>query len=156
IRTGAGLVTVMTDPETAKLVHAQSIESMTYSGGDVRAFLDKKSAVLIGPGLPDTDRAYTWVRETVASIELPTVIDASALNAYAGRANDLNAKNRARVITPHPGEMRRLLGKEVSNRVETAREAAKITNCVVVLKGHQTLIAGPDGQVNVNPTGNPG
>jgi len=149
-------VTVMTDPETAKLVHTASIESMTYSGGDIRAFLDKKSAVLIGPGLPDTDRAYNWVRETVASIELPTVIDASALNAYAGRANELNAKNRARVLTPHPGEMRRLLGKEVGDRVETAREAAKITNCVVVLKGHQTLIAGPDGQVNVNQTGNPG
>jgi ADP-dependent NAD(P)H-hydrate dehydratase / NAD(P)H-hydrate epimerase len=156
IRTGAGLVTVMTDPETAKLIHTASIESMTYSGGDVHAFLDKKSAVLIGPGLPDTDRAYNWVRETVASIELPAVIDASALNAYAGRANELNAKNRARVITPHPGEMRRLLGKDVTDRVETAREAAKITDCVVVLKGHQTLIAAPDGQVNVNPTGNPG
>ena len=156
IRTGAGLVTVMTDPETAKLVNAASIESMTYSGGDVHAFLDKKSAVLIGPGLPDTDRAYNWVRETIASIELPTVIDASALNAYAGRANELNVKNRVRVITPHPGEMRRLLGKEVVDRVETAREAAKITNCVVVLKGYQTLIADPDGHVNVNPTGNPG
>ena len=156
IRTGAGLVTVMTDPETAKLVHAASTESMTYSGGDIRAFLDKKSAVLIGPGLPDTDRAYNWVRETVASIELPAVIDASALNAYAGRASELNVKNRARVLTPHPGEMRRLLGKEITDRVETAREAAKITNCVVVLKGHQTLIASPDGQVNVNPTGNPG
>src|SRR5262249_22669865 len=119
-------------------------------------FLQKKSAVLIGPGLPDTDRAYNWVRATVASIELPTVIDASALNGVAGRAAELSAKNRRRIITPHPREMRPLLGKQVTDRVETAREAARITNCIVVLKGHQTLIAAPDGQVNVNPTGNPG
>ena len=67
IRSGAGLVTVMTDPDTAKLVHTASIESMTFSGGDLAEFLKKKSAVLIGPGLPDNDRAYTWVRATVAS-----------------------------------------------------------------------------------------
>ena len=68
IRTGAGLVTVMTDSETAKLIHAASIESMTFSGGDVGEFLQKKSAALLGPGLPDTERAYNWVRTTVASI----------------------------------------------------------------------------------------
>jgi len=160
IRTGAGLVTVMTDPETAKLIHAASIESMTWSGGDIAEFLQKKSAALIGPGLPDTDRAYTWVRATVASIELPLVIDASALNAFAGRPSEINPTRRPRVITPHPGEMARLLGystEEITaNRIETARKAARLCNCVVVLKGHQTLIADAEGHVNVNPTGNPG
>ena len=81
LRGGAGLVTVMTDAETAKLVHSASTESMTWAGSDVREFLQKKSAVLIGPGLPDTERAYEWVRKTVASIDLPMIIDASALNA---------------------------------------------------------------------------
>ena len=160
IRTGAGLVTVMTDSETAKLIHAASIESMTFSGGDVGEFLQKKSAALLGPGLPDTERAYNWVRTTVASIEVPLVIDASGLNAFAGRAKEINPGNRPRVITPHPGEMARLMGMEtkdvVAKRVDVAREAARVCNSVVVLKGHQTLIADPEGHVNVNPTGNPG
>ena len=156
IRTGAGLVSVMTDADTAKIVHAASAESMTFSGGDVAEFLKNKSAALIGPGLPDNERAYNWVRTVVPAIELPLVIDASALNAFAGRASELNPNRRQRVITPHPGEMRRLLGNDVADRAETAREAARISQCIVVLKGHQTLIADPEGHVNVNPTGNPG
>ncbi|MDQ6799340.1 MAG: NAD(P)H-hydrate dehydratase [Acidobacteriota bacterium] len=159
IRTGAGLVTVMTDSETARLIHAASIESMTFSGS-LEEFLQKKSAVLIGPGLPDTERAYAWVRATVTSIDLPLVIDASALNAFAGRAKEINPHRRPRILTPHPGEMARLLGIEtkdvVAARIDIARQAARDCNCVVVLKGHQTLIADPEGHVNVNPTGNPG
>ena len=157
IRTGAGLVTVITDAETAKLVHGGVIEAMTYSGED---FLDKKSAVLIGPGLADDDASYARVRDLVAKIELPMIIDASALNAFASRANELNPHGRPRVITPHPGELARLLGRtsqEINDdRIAAARDAARITNCVAVLKGYQTLIADPEGQVRVNPTGNPG
>ncbi|HEV8658672.1 MAG TPA: NAD(P)H-hydrate dehydratase, partial [Thermoanaerobaculia bacterium] len=160
IRTGAGLVTVMTDAETAKLVHSASTESMTWAGSDVREFLQKKSSVLIGPGLPDSERAYTWVRSTVASIDLPLIIDASALNAFAGRAAEINPEGRPRVITPHPGELARLIEKEAQaingDRIGAARDAARACNCVVVLKGYQTLVAQPDGHVYVNPTGNPG
>src|SRR5512142_695565 len=160
IRTGAGLVTVMTEGERAKLAHAASIESMTYSGGDVREFLHDKTAALIGPGLPDTDRAYAWVRATVASVELPLIIDASGLNAFAGHEAEVNPDGRPRVITPHPGELARLVGSDAksinADRVTAAREAARKCNCVVVLKGYQTLVAEPDGHVYVNPTGNPG
>lgn len=160
IRTGAGLVTVMTDAETSKLVHSASTESMTWAGSDVREFLQKKSSVLIGPGLPDSERAYTWVRSTVASIDLPLIIDASALNAFAGRAAEINPEGRPRVITPHPGELARLIEKETQaingDRIGAARDAARACNCVVVLKGYQTLVAQPDGHVYVNPTGNPG
>jgi ADP-dependent NAD(P)H-hydrate dehydratase / NAD(P)H-hydrate epimerase len=160
IRSGAGLVSVMTDGETAKLVHAASAESMTHVGADVAEFLRKKSAVVIGPGLPDHDRAYTWVRTTIASIEVPAVIDASALNAFAGRAAELNPKAQPRVITPHPGELARLTGGETktinADRIAAARDAARTSKCVVVLKGFQTVIAEPDGHVYVNPTGNPG
>ncbi len=160
IRTGAGLVTVMTDPETAKLVHAGSIESMTYSGTDLEEFLANKSAVLVGPGLADDDEAHATTRALVGAIGLPMIVDASGLNAFAGRAAELNPHSAARVITPHPGELARLLGRDTSvinaNRIEAARDAARITNCVVVLKGHQSLVAEPDGHVFVNPTGNPG
>jgi len=160
IRTGVGLVTVMTDGETAKLVHAGAIEAMTVSGDDISTFIEKKSAVLIGPGLADDDASYARVRDLVAAIELPMIIDASALNAFASRASELNPHKRPRVITPHPGELARLLGKTTSeindDRIGAARDAARITNCVAVLKGYQTLIADPEGQVRVNPTGNPG
>jgi NAD(P)H-hydrate epimerase len=100
------------------------------------------------------------VRATVASIELPLIIDASALNAFAGRASEINPERRPRVITPHPGELARLVGKETkeinADRIGAAREAARTCRCVVVLKGFQTLVAEPDGHVYVNPTGNPG
>jgi NAD(P)H-hydrate epimerase len=156
IRTGAGLVTVVT--EVGQEVHAHSIESMTTT--DERA-LATKDAILVGPGLRDDETSYAHVRELVANIEQPLVIDASALNAFASRANEINPHSQPRVITPHPGELARLLGdrdaKAINaNRIDAAREAARVANSVVVLKGHQTLIANRDGHVNVNPTGNPG
>jgi NAD(P)H-hydrate epimerase len=166
IRTGAGLVTVATDPETARVVNAGSVESMTFpiekawSRPEVTTFLGGKDAVLVGPGLGDDEESYGFVRDIIAGIEQPLVIDASALNAFAGRAKEINPRRRPRIITPHPGEMARLLGVKtrevVGNRVEVVREAARICDCVVVLKGHQTLIADSEGHVNVNPTGNPG
>lgn len=160
VRTGAGLVTVMTDDDTARLVHAGSIESMTYTGDDLETFLAGKSAVLIGPGLRDDEEAYARTRALVDAIELPMILDASGLNAFAARAGELNPHGRPRVITPHPGELARLLSTDTQSiardRIGVAREAAKRTNCVVVLKGHQSLVAEPDGHVWVNPTGNPG
>lgn len=160
IRGGAGLVTVVTDVETAKLVNAGSIESMTYSGDDVRGLLAKKDAVLAGPGLADDDASYESIRALLAGVEQPLVIDASALNAFAGRTEELNPHGRARVLTPHPGELGRLLGTDAesinADRIGAARAAAAKTNCIVVLKGSQTLVADRDGFVHVNPTGNPG
>ena len=160
IRAGAGLVTVATDHETAKLIHVASIESMTYSGDEFSEFLRNKSAVLIGPGLPDSDDAYDAVRGLAAGIELPLVIDASALNAFAEEPGEINPNGLPRVITPHPGELARILGTTTTainnDRIASAREAARATNAIVVLKGHQTLVAEPDGHVYVNPTGNAG
>ncbi len=148
------------DTETARLVNAGSIESMTFSGDDVAGFVANKDAVLIGPGLADDEGSYARIRLLVEAIELPLVIDASALNAFALRATELNPHRRPRVLTPHPGELARLIGstaKDINaHRIDAAREAARSTGCVVVLKGFQSLIAEPDGHVNVNPTGNPG
>ena len=162
IRTGAGLVTVVTDRDAAVAINAASIESMTLpldllsSLPEAMQFAQSKSAVVIGPGLRDDEESYAFIRELVRGIDRPLVIDASALNAFAGRANEINPKSRPTILTPHPGEMRRLLGKDVTDRIATAREAARLTHSIVVLKGHQTLIADPEGHVNVNPTGNPG
>lgn len=167
IRTGAGLVTVLTDSATAAIVDTVSIESMTYAisrntAGVERAadFLEKVSVVLAGPGLPDDEEAYEFVRDFLPQVTAPLVVDASALNAFAGRIEGLAKRDAVRVLTPHPGELARLLGVEtadvVSDRVAAARMAAQRTGAVVVLKGHQTLVATPDGLVRINPTGNPG
>lgn len=160
IRTGAGLVTVMTDADTAKLVHAASVESMTHVDGNLDAYLRNKSAVLLGPGLRDDENAYVNTRAMAAAIELPLILDASGLNAFAGRAHELNPRALPRVITPHPGELARIFGTDAAtinaDRIGAAREAARACNCVVVLKGFQSLVAEPDGHVFVNPTGNPG
>jgi NAD(P)H-hydrate epimerase len=166
IRTGAGLVTVATDPSTAAVVNAGSVESMTFpiekawSRPEVTTFLGGKDAALVGPGLGDDEESYAFVRDIIKGIEQPLVIDASGLNAFAGRAKEINPHGRPRIITPHPGEMARLLGSTtkdvVANRIDVAGQAARLCKCVVVLKGHQTLIADPEGHVNVNPTGNPG
>jgi NAD(P)H-hydrate epimerase len=88
------------------------------------------------------------------------VLDADGLNAFEGRAAELNGKGRSLVITPHPGEMARLAGSTTAavqrDRLEVARSFAREHGVIVVLKGHRTLIAHPDGTVWVNTTGNPG
>lgn len=167
LRAGAGLVTVMTDLETARIVDMHSVESMTRSidrsdAGveDALSALTGKSALLIGPGLPDSDSGYQFVRDVLASTEIPAVIDASALNAYSGKLAEINPRSLPRVITPHPGELGRLMDMKAetinADRLASAREAARVSRCVVVLKGHQTIVADPDGELFVNPTGNPG
>jgi ADP-dependent NAD(P)H-hydrate dehydratase / NAD(P)H-hydrate epimerase len=132
---------------------------MTFSG-DLETFLASKTAIVLGPGLADNDDAYENTRAIANAIELPLIIDASALNAFASRANELNPHNRPRVITPHPGELARLLQSDAktinADRIAAAREAARASNCIVVLKGFQSLVAEPDGHVYMNPTGNPG
>ncbi|HUP63859.1 MAG TPA: NAD(P)H-hydrate dehydratase, partial [Thermoanaerobaculia bacterium] len=167
IRMGAGLVTVLTDAETAAVVDAASVESMSFaiarnSGGLERIIesVKAKDAAVVGPGLPDDEESYELVRELLPRIGIPLVVDASALNAFAGAIGRLGREGSVRVLTPHPGELGRLLGtttgEVVADRVGAARRAAGESGAVVVLKGHQTLIASPDGMVRVNPTGNPG
>jgi ADP-dependent NAD(P)H-hydrate dehydratase / NAD(P)H-hydrate epimerase len=164
VRSGAGLVTVLTDAETARLVDTASVETMTVSiSADAAAVakrLDRFDAVVLGPGLPDDEESYAFVRRLVPLIERPLLVDASGLNAFAGKAEELRSDSGARVITPHPGELGRLLGIETAEvnrrRFEIAAEAARRSGCVVVLKGHLTVVADPDGHIAVNPTGNAG
>ena len=92
--------------------------------------------------------------------EVPIVLDADGLNAFAGRAAELRDRKGLLAVTPHPGEMSRLTGRTTeeiqSNRIEIALKAAADWNAIVVLKGHHTVIAAPDGFAYINSTGNPG
>lgn len=166
VRGGAGLVSVVTDHDSGSIIDSVSIESMSRpfemkpsSAGRIVDFIADKDAVLLGPGLADDDDSYELIRSLAAKIELPLVIDASGLNAFADRIEELR-NDAVRIITPHPGELGRLLGASAGDvnddRIGAARDAAARSGACVVLKGHQTLVAAPDGRVSVNPTGNPG
>jgi ADP-dependent NAD(P)H-hydrate dehydratase / NAD(P)H-hydrate epimerase len=118
------------------------------------------TVLAIGPGISRDPHTATLVRSLVAHHTIPMVVDADGLNAFAHHASDLEGKGRTLVITPHPGEMARLTGltvHEVQNdRIGVARQFAAEHQLIVVLKGHRTLIAEPDGKVWINTTGNPG
>ena len=115
----------------------------------------------IGPGLTTQTETAQFVRTVVGKyVDIPIVLDADGLNAFAGRAEDLKAARKMLALTPHPGEMSRLMGSETrhiqSRRLEVAREAAAGWNAFVILKGHQTVVAAPDGKAWINSTGNAG
>lgn len=161
LRGGAGLVTVFADSVTSRMIDAQSVESMTKAidlaalrAADLHPF----DVVAIGSGLPDDENTYGMLRELIESIDRPMILDAAAISAFGGNAERL-AGGVCRILTPHPGELARLLGMtsgEIQrDRIRHAREAAKRSRCIVVLKGHQTLVADPEGEVSVNPTGHP-
>ncbi|MBS1866142.1 MAG: NAD(P)H-hydrate dehydratase [Acidobacteria bacterium] len=119
-----------------------------------------KTAVAIGPGLgthPETQRA---IRQLVRETAVPVILDADGLNAFAGDLHQLREReSEFLAITPHPGEMARLLGvtsgEIQSDRLRIATEAAKRANAHVLLKGFHTVLAAPDGRVFVNTTGGP-
>jgi len=176
MRAGAGLVTAAVPREVLATVAAVAPELMltplveSREGGlaleqlaeDVLGKMLKGISVVgIGPGLGSEGTTSEFVREFVRRVSLPMVIDADALNAFAGCSGLLEeaAKGRTVVLTPHPGEMGRLVGmtvKEVeADRVGLARRFATEHGVTLVLKGWRTLIAHPDGRVAVNTTGNP-
>lgn len=115
---------------------------------------------LIGPGMGRDAQTLDMIREFLPLLQAPAVLDADALFAVCGYLRLLKKANAPLVITPHPGEMAKLLGVSVhdvqGNRVAVAEGFAKQTNVVVVLKGAGTIVATPEGRVFVNETGNPG
>jgi hydroxyethylthiazole kinase-like uncharacterized protein yjeF len=119
-----------------------------------------KTVVAIGPGISRDPQTSELVRALVAKLQLPLVVDADGLNAFEGRTVELNGKSRTLVITPHPGEMARLVGATIAevqkDRLGVARKFAREHSLIVVLKGHRTLVVQPDGEAWVNTTGNPG
>ena len=128
--------------------------------GRLESLLHGKTVLALGPGISTQPETADVVRTLVSNCRVPLVLDADGLNAFAGMAAKLDGRNLPQlVITPHPGEMAHLLGCSIADvqnhRIEVARSVAQQQSAVVVLKGHRTLVAHPDGRVWVNPTGNP-
>jgi NAD(P)H-hydrate epimerase len=173
LRSGAGLSTVATPKSVLGTVAGFHPELMTESlpetdGGTISTsalnrieeLAGGKSVLAIGPGISRDPQTAELVRTLVARLQLPMVVDADGLNAFEGRANELNGKGRTLVITPHPGEMARLVGCTIAevqkDRLGVARKFAREHEVIVVLKGHRTLVVQPGGEAWVNTTGNPG
>ena len=178
LRTGAGLVTAAVVESVVDIVANVAPELMISplaehgSGASIRGVSLKNlegerfeklmkgiTVLAVGPGLGTDADAPEFAREIVARTRLPVVIDADGLNAYAKYPELLQGEGRTMVLTPHPGEMARLVGmtvKEVeADRVGLARRFAIEHGLTLVLKGWRTLVAHPDGRVAVNTTGNP-
>lgn len=149
---------VMTEPLPS--TESGSISPRSIEHGYFDSLLKGKRALGMGPGLSTHQGTQEFVHAVVGKRALPIVLDADGLNAFAGRAAELKDARGRLAITPHPGEMARLLGHATgdvqSRRMEVARKAAIDWNCIVVLKGHQTITATPAGCIWVNSTGNPG
>jgi NAD(P)H-hydrate epimerase len=172
LRSGAGLVTVACPRSCLPIIAAHGREYMTEPLDETpTGTVDFAAAetvlgltadvIALGPGLGRGEGVSTFVRELVEKSELPLVLDADALNALADDPSALQGREgREVIITPHPGEMARLLGCRTddvqANRLGMAQDVARRHHVYVVLKGYRTLIAGPDGRVFVNPTGSPG
>ncbi len=174
LRGGAGLVTLvcpqslnhifetaLTEAMTYPLPHETPEESLSHQAfQEILQFLEDKEAVSLGPGFGLHRDTMELTQKLVSSLELPMVVDADGLTALSGELYHFKRAPGPRVITPHPGEMARLLlvGKdEIQNdRLGAARYTARETGAVVVLKGAATVIAAPDGREAVNTTGNPG
>lgn len=171
VRGGAGLVMVAVPEPLLDLVDGGSLESMTLplpaAGGalasaawaGLNAAFAGKTALALGPGLGREAEAAALARRVVAESELPLVVDADGLNALEGDLGLLAGRRAPTVLTPHPGEMGRLLGittAEVEvDRIGAALRAAAASRAVVVLKGRRSLIASPEGELWINTTGHP-
>ncbi len=163
VRSGAGLVTLAAPREVLSRVVVGAVEFMgapVESQKDLFSFCQGKQAVCIGPGLGTSREAADLVRRVVFELPLPVVVDADGLNNLAGKLDRLKGAPARRILTPHPGEMARLLDSTVpevqSDRLGNARRLAVEHGCVVVLKGAGTVVADSDGTAFVVPTGNPG
>ncbi len=167
---GAGLVTVGTAANAVSAVHPLVPEAMVdglpygpdgqLTGEGIEAVLERATAVAVGPGLGTGDGPRRLVERLLELWDGPLLIDADGLNVLAGRLGVLAGRGGPTVLTPHPGELGRLLGRStddvVAHRLEAAREAARTADAVVLAKGARTLIARPDGDTVISSTGTPG
>jgi NAD(P)H-hydrate epimerase len=174
LRCGVGLVTVATPASVQERIAVQQAELMTEplpettdgtlaceAGAAARLLLGGRDALAVGPGLGTAAGTREAVREIVEHSPLPTVIDADGLNALAPLEREpAPGRPVTRVLTPHPGEAGRLLARAASDlqrdRLGAARELARAAGSIVVLKGHRSIVATPDGRASINASGNAG
>lgn len=171
MRSGAGVVGVAAPASLINTITACAPEALTYplpettTGAKslrlsaIEGASARYKAFVIGPGIGREKETIRLVEELIAKTEKPVVLDADGLFPYAGRVEALRERKGALVITPHSGELGRLLNKDAAvieeDRVAAVREARETSGCTVVLKGARSLVASEDG-VSINLTGNPG
>lgn len=172
-RGGVGMVTVGCPQGIHDILEVKLTEAMTAALPEVEGCLSlsafeeiitlsqRKQTLALGPGIGTSEQTVQLVRRLIRSCALPMVVDADGLNALAGHLGSLKErKNETTVFTPHPGEMARLTGLDIpeieSDRVAVARDFATEYGVVVLLKGARTVVAGPEGEIRINSTGNPG
>jgi NAD(P)H-hydrate epimerase len=174
LRSGAGLVTLMLPESLREDLIGKAPELMTVwlpetTGGTIDASaarsalgqLTEADAVVVGPGLSTNASTQKLVRMIVQHAPVPVVLDADGINAFSGNPAGLhNERGNPIAITPHPGEMARLLGVEIAHiqarRLEVAEEVSVKHGVFAVLKGFQTIVGTPSGRLYINTTGNPG
>jgi len=173
MRSGAGLVTLGIPKSLNPVLESQVLEVMTCplpeAEGDIldessfnkiMDLIAGKKCLAVGPGLGTASGTKNLVIRIIQECDLPIVIDADGLNSLIDNINILKNLKHPVILTPHPGEMSRLIGRPVSfiqnDRINCARNFAKKFKVHVVLKGARTVIAHPDEKVFINPTGNPG
>jgi NAD(P)H-hydrate epimerase len=172
LKSGAGLATIATPKSCLSIVARMGAEYMTVGLDDAANGCVTRRAshtvlgiicdvLAIGPGIGTGPGPRAFVKDVLAHSSKPLVVDADALNVLAEDARGLRARrDQVVVITPHPGEMARLIGSTAADvqraRIEVATGFARDRGVIVVLKGHRTVVAAPDGRVFINSSGNPG
>jgi NAD(P)H-hydrate epimerase len=173
LRSGVGLCTIAAPASQQPIVAALAPEYMTEALPETAAqslsikarervleLARRMDAVALGPGLSLDPEAQELARALARELERPLVMDADALTALGGHLEVLRRAAGPRALTPHPGEMARMLGVGVpavqDDRIEITRAFGRDHGVAVALKGAGTVIGSPDGRVTINPTGNPG
>lgn len=173
LRSGAGLVTVGVPDAVYLIIARQGAEIMvrplpsTVKGTlslkgirEIERMAHGQDVLAIGPGLSQHVTTQKLVRKVITNLSNPLVIDADGLNALRGNPDILRKRKAPLILTPHPGEFLRLFGGKLDDsevlRKKRALETAQTYGTVIVLKGHRTVVASPDGECHVNTTGNPG
>ncbi len=172
LKTGVGLVTLYV-PESLNIAYeANTLEVMSFPLKDNQGYissdniefllseLENKDALAIGPGLGQHEDTLKLIEKLISECNIPMVIDADGINLIAKKPEILKKKKAPIILTPHPGELSRLIKvptQEINQkRLETALEWAKKLNIILVVKGAGTITAIPEGRAFINPTGNPG
>jgi NAD(P)H-hydrate epimerase len=173
LRSGVGLCTIAVPVSQQPVVAALGMEYMTeplpetpaqtLSGmarARIRELVARADAVALGPGVSLDPETQELIRALIVEVDRPMVVDADGLSALAGHLELLDGAAGPRALTPHPGEMARMLGVTVpvveADRFETVRAFCARHPAALLLKGASTVIGGPEGRVFINPTGNPG
>ena len=162
VRAGAGLVFLGVPRDVYPIVAVKCDEAMPFPLPEKYDKLLEKArgcdVAVIGPGLGRAPETEALVHRLLTDLNIPVVLDADGINALRSHINILDKRSAPTVLTPHDGEFQRLTGCElpIRDRLNAARSFAKEHRCTLVLKGHGTITAAPDGRVWINATGNPG